>query len=357
MNIFFFRPTTRNIGNDIIGYATAELLYEVFGTATNIVSIPALKGLQFGGLTARQIYDVNRLADAVVLGGGNLFENGQITYDAQAVDAMCRPMVLMALSHGRVYGRDGELEKRTDALPSAAIRHLVQRAAVSMVRDKASRKILGDLGAEVVVGGCPTLFLPPNETNVEPTGDVIISVRHPFRMSVQPKLQWRIADDVRRLIVALQAEFSRPVRLACHDYIDIEFAAGFPDATPIYFDDIGRYISALRSCTLHVSYRLHGFMPCLAFGSPSIHLSYDERGRSMLETVGMESWDIDLLKEKDCVSAVMDRVHELDSYRAARLAALPLIEQLRETTINGLKQLRRLIDQPVRPKESFNGHE
>jgi len=257
MNIFFFRPTTRNIGNDIIGYATAELLYEVFGTATNIVSVPALKGLQFGGLTARQIYDVNRLADAVVLGGGNLFENGQITYDAQAVDAMCRPMMLMALSHGRVYGRDGYLEKRTDALSPAAIRHLVQRAAVSMVRDKASQKILGDLGAEVVVGGCPTLFLPPNGADREPTGEVIISVRHPFRMSVAPEVQWRIADDVRRLIAALKAEFSQPVRLACHDYIDLEFAAGFPNATPIYFDDVGRYISALRSCVLHVSYRLN----------------------------------------------------------------------------------------------------
>jgi polysaccharide pyruvyl transferase WcaK-like protein len=357
MNIFFFRPTTRNIGNDIIGYATAELLYEVFGTAANIVSVPALKGLEFGGLTPRQIYDVNRLADAVVLGGGNLFENGQITYDAQAVDAMCRPMALVGLSHGRVYDRDGDLQKRTDAFPQAAIRHLVSRAAVSLVRDKASQKILGEMGVEVIVGGCPTLFLPPNGADREPAGEIIISVRHPFRMSVVPEVQWRIADDVRRLISALQVEFSRPVRLACHDYIDLEFAAGFPNAAPIYFDDVGRYISALRSCRLHVSYRLHGFLPCLAFGSPSIHLSYDERGRSMLDTVGMGSWDIDLLREKDCVAAVMDRVHELDTYRAARLAALPLIEHLRETTIGGLKQLRARIDRPGRPNESCNDHE
>lgn len=356
MNIFFFRPTTRNIGNDIIGYATAELLYEVFGTSTNIVSVPALKGLQFGGLTARQIYDVNRLADAVVLGGGNLFENGQITYDAQAVNALSRPMMLMALSHGRVYGRNGQLEQRTDAIPPAAIRHLVKQAAVSMVRDRASQQILGDLGAEVVVGGCPTLFLPPNAMDWEPTGEVIISVRHPFRMSIEPRLQWRIADDVRRLIAALQAEFSRPVLLACHDYIDLEFAAGFPNATPIYFDDVNRYILALRRCFLHVSYRLHGFLPCLAFGSPSIHLSYDERGRSMLDTLGMGSWDIDLLRETDCVAAVMDHARELDRYRAARIAALPLIEQLRETTINGLEQLRGLIDLSDRRKEHSDAH-
>jgi hypothetical protein len=77
----------------------------------------------------------------------------------------------------------------------------------------------------------------------------------------------------------------------------------------------------------------------------------------MLDTVGMKSWDIDLLREGNCVAAVMDRVHELDSYRVARLAALPLIKQLREATIDGLKQLRGMIDQPGRPKESFNGQE
>jgi polysaccharide pyruvyl transferase WcaK-like protein len=357
MNIFFVRPTTRNIGNDIIGYATAELIYEVFGVATNIVSIPALKGPQFGGLTPRQIFDINRLADAVVVGGGNLFENGQITYDAQAVDALYRPMMLMGLSHGRIYNCDGDLRKRSDSLPPAVIRHLVQRAAVSLVRDNASQKILGDLGAEVTVGGCPTLFLPPNAADRESKGEVIISVRHPLRMSVPPRLQWRIADDVRRLITALRAEFSRPVRLACHDYIDLEFAAGFPEASPIYFDDVSRYMSALRSCVLHVSYRLHGFLPCLAFGSPSIHLSYDERGQSMLDTIGMKSWDIDLLREKDCVAAVMDRAREPDSYRSARLAALPLIEALRKVTINGLKQTRGLIDQPGRPKENCNQYE
>jgi polysaccharide pyruvyl transferase WcaK-like protein len=343
MNIFFVRPTTRNIGNDLIGYATTELLYEIFGSATNIVNIPAVKGQQFGGLTSRQIYDVNRFADAVVLGGGNLFENGQITYDAQAVGALSRPMMLMGLSHGRILGRGSALQERTDALLPATIRHLVQRADVAMVRDNASQAILRELGAEVQVGGCPTLFLPPNPCDSEPSGDIVISVRHPLRMSVPPKLQWRIADDVRRLIKLLRDKFSRPVRLACHDYIDLEFAAGFPEAPLIYFDDVVRYISALRQCFLHVSYRLHGFLPCLAFGSSSIHLSYDERGRSMLSTVGMEMWDVDLNREADCVSAVMDRAKNLDVYRTARQTSLLKIEELRETTTTGLEQLRSLI--------------
>ncbi len=344
MNIFFVRPTTRNIGNDLIAYATAELLYEVFGAATNIVNIPALKGHQFGGLVPRQIYDMNRLADGVVVGGGNLFENGQLSYDAQAVEALRPPMMLMGLSHGRIVGHDGELEDRTDALHPGVIRHLVQRSSVAMVRDNASQAILRDLGAEAVVGGCPTLFLPPNPEDWNPEGDVIISVRHPLRMSVPPKLQWQLADDLRRLVAALRAEYCRPVYLACHDYIDLEYAAGFPDAVPVYFDDVGRYMAALKNCALHVSYRLHGFLPCLAFGSPSVHLSYDERGRSMLRTIKMESWDIDLMQEKDCVGAVMDRARALDRYWHARRAALPLIADFRQTTICGLNHLRHVIE-------------
>ena len=116
-------------------------------------------------------------------------------------------------------------------------------------------------------------------------------------------------------------------------------------------------MAALRNCALHVSYRLHGFLPCLAFGTPSIHLSYDERGRSMLSTVGMESWDIDLLREKDCITAIMDHARSVDDYRSARRAALPLIASLRQTTISGLERLRGAIDVDGRPRESCDEHE
>ena len=336
------RPTTRNIGNDLIGYATAELLYEVFGPSTNVVSIPALKGPQFGGLVARQIYDMNRLADAVIVGGGNLFENGQLSYDMQAVNALRRPMMLIGLSHGRITGRDGQMEDRTDALSPAAIRHLVEHAKVAMVRDTGSQEILAELGAKVTVGGCPTLYLPPTAEGQAASGGVIISVRHPMRMSVPAPLQWRIAEDLRRLISALRAEYAQPVFLACHDYIDLEFAAGFPEAAPLYFDEVSRYIEALRTCVLHVSYRLHGFLPCLAMGTHSINLSYDERGRSMLSTIGMASWDVDLMHAGDCVSAIMDRARSADQYRRARQNALPLIQELRQITVRGLQALRSL---------------
>lgn len=336
------RPATRNIGNDLIGYATAQLLYDVFGADANVVSIPALKGPQFGGMVSRQVYDMNRLADAIVVGGGNLFENGQLSYEQQAVTALRRPLMLMGLSHGRITGRDGVLEERTDALAPAAIRHLVEKSAVAMVRDVSSQAILLALGAQVEVGGCPTLYLPPTHRETPPDGGVLISIRHPMRMSVPPQLQWRVAEDVRALIAALGREYGQRVQLICHDYIDLEFAAGFADATPVYFDDVGRYLAALRDCRVHVSYRLHGFLPCLAMGSHSINLSYDERSTAMLKTIGMEQWDIDLMQEADCVAAVMDRVRARERYLVQRSAALPRIAALHELTLAGLRRLHAL---------------
>jgi polysaccharide pyruvyl transferase WcaK-like protein len=343
LTLFLVRPTTRNIGNDLIAFATSQLLYEAFGDGTNIVSVPALVGPQFGGLVPRQIYDMNRLADGVVIGGGNLLENGQISYDARAVDALRPPMMIMGLSHGRIAARGADVQPRSDALPADAVRHLFQRSAVAHVRDDASRDLLAAIGLDVEVGGCPTLFLPANPDERSGDGDIVISVRHPLRMSVPPPLQWRVAEDLRRLIAALRDEFQTPVRLACHDYIDLEFAAGFPDAAPVYFDEVCRYMTALRTCRLHVSYRLHGFLPCVAFGSHSIHLSYDERGRSMLSTVGLEACSVDLLTERDAVSAVLDRARSPHVYETARLRALPAIAELRRRTIRGLDTMRLLM--------------
>jgi len=343
MNIFLVRPGTRNIGNDIIAHATSNLIYEVFGTDTTIVNIPSLKSAEFGGLVAQQVYDMNKLADGIVIGGGNLFENGQLTYEAGALSALTRPLIMIGLSHGRIAGRDGSYERRTDSLGDAIIRHLFSAATVGLVRDRASRDLLQGMGIDAAIGGCPTLFLPKNPISYRDDGPILISVRHPSRMSVPPSLKWRVADDLRDMIASLQAEFGNRVKLICHDYIDIEFAAGFSEAPSIYYDDVYRYIEALRNCSLSVSYRLHAFLPCVAFGVPSIHLSYDERGRAMVETIGLQDWNVDLLTTKNFLADVMGKVRARASFEGSLAAARPAISALRGISIDGLQQLRSQI--------------
>lgn len=344
--LFRIRPATPNIGNDAIGHATSELLRSVFGADTSIVDIPALAADGgIGGLTARQVYDLNRSADGVVIGGGNLFENGQLTIDPQALDALHVPLLLIGLSHGRIYDRDGTLVDRTDAMPPEAIRQLTQKAVVTLVRDRRSQAVLRSLAVDgVEIGGCPTLFLAANPEGWADDGRVLFSVRHPGRMNVPPLMQWRVADDVRRLIAALKAEYGDSVFVACHDYADLEFARGFPEAPLLYFDEAGRYLEALRRCRLNVTYRLHAFLPCLAFGTPSIHLSYDERGREAVATAGMGEWDIDLFHEHDVVEAVTLRSRNLGHYEELRALASQTVADLRSTTLDGLGRFAEAVE-------------
>ncbi len=199
--------------------------------------------------------------------------------------------------------------------------------------------MLEELGAgKVELGGCPSLFMAPNPPEPSPGGRILVSIRHPARMSVSPELQWRVADDVRRLLAALESAYGPTVYLVCHDYKDLEFAKGFPQTPLLYFDDVERYVAALRQCRLNVSYRLHAFLPCLAFGTPSIHLSYDQRGREMVATAGMGEWDIDLTGERDVVAAVMRRAADLLRYRELRSAAQPAIASLKATSLAGIRR-------------------
>jgi hypothetical protein len=163
-------------------------------------------------------------------------------------------------------------------------------------------------------------------------------------MNVPPQAQWRVAEDVRALLAALRSEFGGEVTLACHDYTDIEFASGFPEARMIYFDDVERYIAALRRCRLSVSYRLHSFLPCLAFGTPTIHLSYDERGTAMVRTAGMGGWDVDILRERDTVAAVMARARDLAAFHKARVDAGRAIDALRTRTVGGIEAFAAAVD-------------
>lgn len=332
--LFCIRPATRNIGNDIINKATADLIYEAFGDDAGIVNIPALKGSQFGGITAKQVYDANRFANGVIVGGGNLFENGQLTIETQALDSLDKPMMIIGLSHGRIVGTGGQYIHRSDAMPPSHIKQLTLKSQYVLVRDYASQELLNSIGCSgVEVGGCPTMFLPANPTGYKNDGRILISLRHPSRMSVPPVLSWRVAEDVRTIIKLLQKEYGDIVSLVCHDYADLEFASGFTDVPHLYFDDVNYYIETLRNARLNITYRLHAFLPCLAFGTPTVHLTYDERGKSMINTAAMMDWEIDINNNSSFYDALMDRIKNIDLYFDDRDKALQHVNRFREVTI------------------------
>jgi polysaccharide pyruvyl transferase WcaK-like protein len=342
--IFFVRPATRNLGNDVIGSATMQLLRSAFGPDLSVVSIPALKTNGLGGLTAKQVYDINRLADGLVIGGGNLLENGQIDIEPGALDALAVPLMMMGISYGRIRGRWGALIPRSDSLGDEATRRLAGKAGVVLVRDAPTLEHLRSLGIQhAALAGCPTLFLDATPPSSPQTDRILMSIRHPARMNIPPAMQWRIASDVRQIVDGLRDRLGTPVTLVSHDYADLEFAAGFPDVPHVYHDDVNRFLDELRRCRLSVTYRLHAFLPCLVFGTPSIHISYDERGSGMLATVGMSQWDVDMTSDPDPAGTVLRRCQEVARFEQLRSVSRIACDTLRQVARDGVHRFANLV--------------
>ena len=163
ITLFSVRPRGFNVGNEAIFLGLRHLLRGAFDGGVNIVQVAAASGGEAGslnGLLARTIHEMNLYGHGVVVGGGNLYENGGLTIDGHALAALRPPLMLFSLSHGRIYDHRHALVRRTDEMPRALVAALNEQAALSLARDDATLAYLRGLGLErPVLGGCPSLLL------------------------------------------------------------------------------------------------------------------------------------------------------------------------------------------------------
>jgi len=268
-----------------------------------------------------------------------LLENGALEIDSTALAALRKPLMLFSVSHGRIVDSHGLWVDRTDSLSWDRIRALCARAATVLVRDLATHEAFERAGIRNQrLGGCPSLWLgesdlplPAAETEV--AGAALISVRHPKLMSVPYELQGRTYFDVRHIIDRLRAD--QPVYLLCHDYQDLPFARAFPDVPILYSEDPYRFLGWLRDCALNVGYRLHGFLACCALHTPAVHLAYDERGTSLVETVGLGPWNVDLFAD-DWFDVLEERLANLNRLEKLKAAARPLWNELQRVQLDAI---------------------
>jgi len=348
ITLFCIRPRGFNIGNDVIFLGVRHLLRETFHDFVNIVQVPATNGEAggLGGLKPKTLHEINLYAHGVIVGGGNVYENGQLDVDANALRALRPPLMLFSLSHGRIYDHRHELVPRTDSMPDSVIAALHERTAISVARDDATLAHLRAIGlTRPVLGGCPSLLLRQltlPDLN-PPTSGALLSVRHPRLMSIPLRDQARVHDSVLHIMAALEADGFGPVRILCHDTRDVAFASSLGDVEYILADDIYSHLELLRRAPLVVSFRLHAFLPCLSFGTPAINISYDERSLSLVRTAGMESWDIDFVRSRDVVAEVRDRCARLGDLAALREAAQPRWQQLESVMRNSMTSFAGLV--------------
>jgi hypothetical protein len=328
-NVFWIRPRRHNVGNETIAYALRRFLRAELGSDVNLLPVAATSGEYDGwlsGLTAETVHQMNLYGHGVVIGGGNVYENGGLDVDVDALRELRPPLMLCSLSYGRIFDDGGQLRRRTDAMPKAVVRALGEQAVTSVARDGTTLSYLRELGLEgVSLGGCPSLFLdseslpPPSSSR----GEVLVSIRNPHLMSVPLRHQAQVASEVARLVEALCERDLGAVRLLCHDRRDMPFAAGFGDIDYTLPDDAADFLARLRSASFVVTFRLHAFLPCLALGVPAVNISYDERSGGMMRTLGLEEWDVDLLTEPDLTDAVLDRADRREDLERLRAHCAP----------------------------------
>jgi hypothetical protein len=327
INLFCIRPKGFNVGNDAIFQAVQHFLYKAFGEVVNLITLPATAKYEShskAGLTASTVYEINQYGHGVLIGGGNLYENGELDVNLDALQRLEPPLMLFSLSRGKVYNRNNELVDRTDALSDRVIVALDRKASFSLARDEATAQYLCHIGCRhCEVGGCPTIFLDAIQDQLPrlPQGassGALVSIRHPQLMSIPLIKQAQVYNDVRQIVKLLRTRGYAQVRLLCHDHRDISFAASFPGVEYVYTGDVHSYLAMLKHCALNVSYRLHSFLPCLSFGRPAIKISYDQRASSLVKTIGFDSWNINMVEQDNVVSHVANRLERLDELAALR---------------------------------------
>jgi len=317
-NIYLIRPKGFNIGNDAIYLAVCHFIQKAFTERCNIISLPATgkyEAQRKAGLSSQTIYELNQSGDGLVIGGGNLYENGELEVNPIAIKAMEKPMMIFSVSRGRIFNQNLKLVGRTDTMSDDNLIILNKNASISLSRDIATKKYLDGLGCENLVGGCPTLFI--NELSGDISNsvmsfgtDCLISIRTPSLMSIPVKFQYALRNQLIELIDLLKNKGYVNIKFLCHDYRDIPFAASFDNIDYIYTDNVYFYLSYLKNTKLNLSFRLHSFIPCIAYGVPSIKISYDERAISVLETIGLDEWNINLLTD-NLIQEVKNRLNNL----------------------------------------------
>ncbi|MBD2422483.1 polysaccharide pyruvyl transferase family protein [Cyanobium sp. FACHB-13342] len=304
------RPLGYNVGNHAIHFALRHMLYETFGRLVSIIDYPATSKHECttkAGLTPATVHEINRFADGVIVGGGNLYENDEIAVDARALAALKPPLMLFSNSRGRIYDRHGQLSDRSDVIPDAKLTALLRRADISMSRDSATQGYLQCIDARELIGWCPTINMNRYANNLpelpenEDVG-ALISVRTPQLMNVPYRYQSRIQSHIESAIDALRSAGHKRIRILCNDSRDLDFATAFrytKQVDSVYTNDVYQYLALLRAAQMVVSYRLHASLPAISFGTPTVNIVYDERADSLFDDLGLTSARLNLVELGD----------------------------------------------------------
>ena len=327
------RPLGFNMGNHAINFALRYMLYETFGRLVSVIDYPATdrhESTAKGGLTPATVFEINRFADGVIVGGGNLFENDEISVDARALKSLQPPMMMFSNSRGRIFDRHGRLADRSDVIPDEKLKQLLQRADISLSRDSATHTHLRAINDKDELGWCPTINLDRYDRHLPVLPDredvgALISVRTPRLMNVPYHHQSAVQAHVELAIDRLREAGHRRIRILCNDSRDLDFATAFrytKNVDSVYTNDVYQYLALLKNADIIVSYRLHATLPAISYGTPTVNVVYDERAKSLCNDLGLGGASLNMVEMDDDFAPALINTIRKGGYTAAEHADL-----------------------------------
>jgi polysaccharide pyruvyl transferase WcaK-like protein len=349
------RPLGYNIGNHAISFALRHMLYETFGRLVSVIDYPATsrhESTSKAGLTPATVFEINRFADGVIIGGGNLFENDEIAVDARALRSLQPPLMMFSNSRGRIFDRHGRLSDRSDVIPDAKLQVLLERSDISLSRDSATNAHLKAINDKDLLGWCPTINLErytdnlPDLPEQERVG-ALISVRTPGLMNVPYRHQSAVQAHIDLAIDTLRKAGHKRIRILCNDSRDLDFATAFrytKGVDSVYTNDVYQYLALLKNADMVVSYRLHATLPSIAYGTPTVNIVYDERSKSLCDDLEVGAASLNMVEAGDDFAPALAAAIADGGYTAEAHAVLkPRWQDIGRTQFAALERLKVLM--------------
>ena len=303
MRIHHFFPRTNNIGDHFVQRGIEAMVRRIRPDASIELFDVNDRGTDRSdyGLTRRAIERANAEADAIIVGGSNLYEGNYrwhwgIHLETDALEKLRVPLLLLGIGSGSAFRAPLHSASKQ---ATNEIKLLNHHARLSGARDVITLDWLHELGiAKAQLTGDPATFIFNSPLQTALAGRVLI-VMPPRRFWRSIPQFWNVRRHGRAMFTALVSlarslpAAGQEVVVACNDPLDLPLARSLfhgvdiicPQTPEDYFDHLAKS-SAI------VSGRLHSAVAALSLGVPFILMNVDQRTEGFIKTYGLESWSI-----------------------------------------------------------------
>ena len=311
MRVHHFFPQTRNLGDYFVQEGIARMIRQIVPDASfelfNVNSRGGDKGEY--GLTQMTVARANREADAIVIGGSNLYEGSfrwpwGVHLEPEALKQLRPPLLLVGLGTGSQFLSPAHR-------PSARVRKEIQllnnTAIFSGTRDHLTRDWLHSIGVgKAVVLGDPATFIFNHPAHVRREGHITIAMP-PRRFWLSTRRLWQVLQRGRvmfRALVSLAGELESKgwsVVVVCNDPADLELTRHLFGSRPaqeiICPTCTDEYFEILYRSRAVISGRLHTAVAAFSLAIPFVLIDVDQRTRGFIDTYQLNDWSADAAAE------------------------------------------------------------